>query len=298
MIRRDFETKAPSGTEILQRIEAGGHYSRPLRADARRRAEPVLGQPVRHDHVRQACRPGGGTCRATATTCSCRCSRPGRTRSARSPPSSELFAALPAGLGRRGRGPDLAGAVRRAAAPASFHATELPAVKPTVAEILDRPEQPHLLPGVLRPRLPGLRLPATSSTAGGGRRAGGAAPVGDGAAQPVPVGPRPTPADRPSASCATTTTSWSSSPADREVARLHLDEVTQRRRRQRVARHSGAVVRAGGRGQASRSGPTRPSTCGSGSGAAEDRGAGRGARARACAPTTISSATPPTAGRR
>src|SRR4051812_596494 len=27
VIRRDFETKAPDGTEILRRIEAGGHYS-------------------------------------------------------------------------------------------------------------------------------------------------------------------------------------------------------------------------------------------------------------------------------
>ena len=53
VIRRDFETKAPKGTEIQARIDSG-QYADPLRADARRRAEPVLGQPVRDDDVRQA----------------------------------------------------------------------------------------------------------------------------------------------------------------------------------------------------------------------------------------------------
>ena len=46
-------TKAPSGTEILRRVEVG-EYSDPLRADARRRAAPVLDQPVRDDDVREA----------------------------------------------------------------------------------------------------------------------------------------------------------------------------------------------------------------------------------------------------
>ena len=56
VIRRDFETKAPSGTEIGERIENGAYKDR-VAADARCRAEPVLGQQVRHDDVREGADP-------------------------------------------------------------------------------------------------------------------------------------------------------------------------------------------------------------------------------------------------
>ena len=77
VIRRDFETKAPTGTEILHRVEVGA-YSESLRADARRRAEHVLGQPLCHDDVREAARRAGGRAAHAAATSSCRSWRRGR----------------------------------------------------------------------------------------------------------------------------------------------------------------------------------------------------------------------------
>ncbi len=117
VIRRDFEAKAPSGTEILRRIEAGDHYStryelmrdvalnlfwtnrfamtmydkRPTRwRDVPRHREDVF-LPVLtpwEDAERKVAAVAGGLRVASGD------------------------------LGRRRRGPDLPGAVRRAAAPA------------------------------------------------------------------------------------------------------------------------------------------------------------------------------------
>ena len=56
VIRRDFEVKAPTGTDILQ-PRGGGRLLQPVRADARPRAEPVLDQPLRDDAVREAAHP-------------------------------------------------------------------------------------------------------------------------------------------------------------------------------------------------------------------------------------------------
>ena len=53
VIRRDFEAKAPTGTEILERVESGA-YRLARRAAARPRDEPGLGQPLRDDDVREA----------------------------------------------------------------------------------------------------------------------------------------------------------------------------------------------------------------------------------------------------
>ena len=53
VITRDFEAKAPTGTEILQRVDSGAYRSR-YDSAARPRHEPGLGQPVRDDDVREA----------------------------------------------------------------------------------------------------------------------------------------------------------------------------------------------------------------------------------------------------
>lgn len=52
IVGRDFEAKAPTGTDILERVTSGAYES--LRAAARHEPEPVLGQPVHAHHVREA----------------------------------------------------------------------------------------------------------------------------------------------------------------------------------------------------------------------------------------------------
>ena len=74
VIRRDFQTKAPDGSDILQRIRAGA--MEPLRPDARRRAEPVLGRPLRADHVREASDALGRRAASGARTSSWKCNTP------------------------------------------------------------------------------------------------------------------------------------------------------------------------------------------------------------------------------
>ena len=164
VIRRDFEAKAPTGTEILTPDRGGRPLPHPLRADARRRAEPVLGQPLRDDDVREA---ADALARRAA------------------PPRRRVPAGADAVGGRRAQGRRRADALRRAAGrPGTaqaedeifailfdvlrhrrHHATELPAVKPTVAEILAEPGPADLL--ACPPTTPTTRSTATrrSSTA-------------------------------------------------------------------------------------------------------------------------------------
>ena len=59
VIGRDFEAKAPTGTDLLDRV-ASGALPQPLRAAARPGAEPVLGQPLLDHDVRQAPDPLAG----------------------------------------------------------------------------------------------------------------------------------------------------------------------------------------------------------------------------------------------
>ena len=53
VVKRDFEAKAPTGTEILERVECG-RLRLALPAAARPGDEPGLGQPLRDDDVREA----------------------------------------------------------------------------------------------------------------------------------------------------------------------------------------------------------------------------------------------------
>ena len=71
VIRRDFETKAPTG-HGHPAAGRGRRLHQPLRADARPRAEPVLGQPLRDDHVREAAHPLARRAPHAAATSSCR----------------------------------------------------------------------------------------------------------------------------------------------------------------------------------------------------------------------------------
>ena len=214
VIRRDFETKAPSGTGH-PREGPDRRVRQPVRADAGPRAEPVLGQPLRDDHVREATDPVGATCHAPAPTSSCRSSSPGRTATPRSPPSRTAYPHAAGPVGRRGRGPHLRDALRRLRAPQAprDHAAGHQADRGGVPRAAGQPDLPA---AGLRPGLSGVRLHRHHRLRRGRARARGAAPVGDGAAQPVPVGPVPGRAGAGRSSCPTTT--WSS-PSTRGTAR-------------------------------------------------------------------------------
>jgi 3-oxoacyl-[acyl-carrier-protein] synthase-3 len=138
VIRRDFEAKAPSGTDILQRIEAGDHYS------------------SRFELMRDVALNMFWTNRFAMTMYDKRPTRwrdvprnrddvflpvltPWEDAERKVGAIEELFAALPATWD--GKVEDrifqvLFDVLRHR----RFHATELPAVKPTVAEILAQPE--------------------------------------------------------------------------------------------------------------------------------------------------------------
>jgi 3-oxoacyl-(acyl-carrier-protein) synthase III len=138
VIRRDFEAKAPSGTEILHRIQAGDHYS------------------SRYELMRDVALNLFWTNRFAMTMYDKRPTRwrdvprnrddvflpvltPWEDAERKVSAVEDKFAALPATW--NGEVEDrifqvLFDVLRHR----RFHATELPAVKPTVAEILDRPE--------------------------------------------------------------------------------------------------------------------------------------------------------------
>ena len=140
MIRRDFEAKAPSGTEILRRIEAGDHY--PNRFELMRDVALNLfwinrfamtmyeKRPTRWRDVptrpRRRVPAGAGAVagRDSARWTPCRRASP-RCRPPGTPQvEDEIFRVLFDVLRHR-----------------RFHATELPALKPTVAELLAEPDR-------------------------------------------------------------------------------------------------------------------------------------------------------------
>ena len=117
VIRRDFEAKAPSGTEILRRIEAGDHYR------------------TRFELMRDVALNLFWTNRFAMTMYDKRPTRwrdvprhrddvflpvlaPWQDAERKVAAVRDSFAALPAAWDARRRGRDLRGAVRRAAAPA------------------------------------------------------------------------------------------------------------------------------------------------------------------------------------
>jgi 3-oxoacyl-[acyl-carrier-protein] synthase-3 len=138
VIRRDFEAKAPSGTEILRRIEAGDHYS------------------TRYDLMRDVALNLFWTNRFAMTMYEKRPTRwrdvprhrddvflpvltPWEDAERKVAAVQESFAALPETWNRDAE-ERIFGVLFDVLRHRRFHATELPAVKPTVAEILDQPD--------------------------------------------------------------------------------------------------------------------------------------------------------------
>ena len=162
VIGRDFEAKAPTGTDILARVESGAYPRRfELLRDLGQNL--VLGQPVLDHHVRPAPDP---------------LARPGQAPRRRLPAGADAVGRQRA-QGGRGR----AGLPRARRRPGTteaedtifdllfdlfrtklYHATELPPIKPTVAEFLAQPGRADLRHARLRPGLPGLHAPSRSST--------------------------------------------------------------------------------------------------------------------------------------
>ena len=208
VIRRDFEMKAPTGTDILTSVRMGAYESRyELMRDlalnlfwVNRFAMTLYDKrPTRWADVPRTARTSSCpswtpwedgdrkiAAVAEASTRRCRRTWDGAVE-------DRIFGILFDVFGHR-----------------KHHASTLPTVKPTVAEIMADPANLHVPAARLRPGLPGLRLLRHRRLRRGGARARGAEPVGDGAAQPVPVGPGPGSSSSRPASCVTTTTSWPS----------------------------------------------------------------------------------------
>ena len=292
VIRRDFEAKAPSGTEILRRIEAGDHYR------------------TRFELMRDVALNLFWTNRFAMTMYD---KRPTRWRDvprnrddvflpvlAPWQDAERKVAAVQDGLrraagrlGRRGRGPDLPGAVRRAA---RTGASTRPSCRPSSPRSPRSSPSRTASPTRWRPTTPTTRSTATSRsstaprTSPSWRRCTG----GRWCCTTSTRGTARRPGSPRSASCATTTTSWSST---RATARSSTSSAgCTRDGAASAAPRLGHVAR---RSRPSRrSAPTRRSACGSGSPCCRSSRRWRWSRASGCAPTTTSSATPPTAGRR
>src|SRR5215217_2876778 len=138
VIRRDFEAKAPTGTEILRRIETGGHYT------------------SRYELMRDVALNLFWTNRFAMTMYEKRPTRwrdvprhrddvflpvltPWEDAERKVAAVQEAYASLPETWDRDAED-RIFGVLFDVLRHRRFHATELPAVKPTVAEILEQPD--------------------------------------------------------------------------------------------------------------------------------------------------------------
>ena len=164
VVRRDFEAKAPTGVDIMAKATSGGYWSRfHLLRDlalnlfwANRYAMTMYDKrPTRwRDVPRSARRRLPADPRAV------------EGRRAQGRRRRRLLSDAPRRRGTRRPRTGSIGVLFDVYRHKLHHATELSAIKPTVPEACWPPDDsPHLLPVVLRPRLPGLRLRARSSTA-------------------------------------------------------------------------------------------------------------------------------------
>ena len=204
VVKRDFEAKAPTGTEILERVDAGDYDSRaPLLRDLamnlvwgnryamtmyEKRPTRWRDLPRDRDDVflplLTPWEQGERKIAAVATAWG------------DLPPTWDaeaedgIFASL-FEIFRHKR----------------HHATELPPHQADRGGDHERPAEPHLLPPEPRPGPPDPQLRGDPRLQRGGPRARAAAPPRDGAPQPVPVGPGRSRASRRSGRSATTTSS-------------------------------------------------------------------------------------------
>ena len=186
VIRRDFEAKAPTGTEILERVDSDGYRSRYalLRDIAmnlvwgnryamtmyEKRPTRWRDLPRHRDDVfLPLLTPWDEGERKIAAV-------------------GEAWAALPPTWDARGRGPDLHDPVRHLPpqAPSRDRASAGEADRGGDRE---RSGEPHVLLPDARSRPPDLQLPGDPRLHGGGARARAAPPARDGPPQPVSVGP-------------------------------------------------------------------------------------------------------------
>ena len=151
MIRRDFETKAPSGTEIGLRIEQGKYKDRValMRDVALNLFWVNRFAMTMYEKVRRA----GAMCRAAGAMSTCRwCSR-GWTRRARSPPSR-----TPTTSCGSGGDPETEDQVWKLLFDVfgnrKHHASALEAIRPTVAQALSDPTQLTFQLGTYDPDYP------------------------------------------------------------------------------------------------------------------------------------------------
>ena len=165
---------------------------RPVQPPARSRTEPLLGEPLFDDDVRQAAHPVAGPAQAAigrlppgAHAVGGRRGEGGRRRTRLGGPAAHL--------GRSRRAGDLRPALRPlpAQAPPRHRAARGEAHRGRVPRA---PRRAHLGGARARSGLPRLRAQRDPRRRGPRTRARGAPAVGDGAAQPVPVGPLAHPA--------------------------------------------------------------------------------------------------------
>ena len=187
VVKRDFEAKAPTGTEILERVEAGDYDSRsPLLRDlamnlvwGNRYAMTMYEK--RPTRWRDLPRDRDDVFLPLLT--------PWEQGERKVAAVETAWGELPATWDAEAED-GIFSSLFEIFRHKRHHATELPPIKPTVAEITSDPHEPHLLPPAPRPGPPAPQLPGDPRLQRGGPRARAAAPPGDGAPEPVPVGPR------------------------------------------------------------------------------------------------------------
>ena len=185
VIRRDFESKAPTGTEILERVDSGAYRSRyELLRDlatnlvwGNRYAMTMYEK--RPTRWRDLPRHRDDVFLPLLT--------PWEEGERKIAAVAAAWGELPATLGRRSRGPDLHQPVRHLP-PQAPPRSRASAAEADRGGDRERPGEPHVLLPDARPGLPDPQLPGDPRLHGGGARARAAAPPGDGPPQPVPVG--------------------------------------------------------------------------------------------------------------
>jgi 3-oxoacyl-[acyl-carrier-protein] synthase-3 len=212
IVGRDFEAKAPTGTDILERVTSGAYESRfALLRDMSQNLFWVNRYTLtmfekRPTRWRDLPRHRSDVFLPLLT--------PWRDGDKKVRAVADAFAALPSTWDEATERRifdllfDVYGNRRH-------HATELPAVKPTVEQFLTTPGAQTFVVPQHDPDYPVFSFNEILDAHAERARAGGPDPLGDGAAQPVPVGPcRHRAADRRSRSATTST----SSPATRATA--------------------------------------------------------------------------------